>query len=85
MKMPGLWLVGTEIFKWDIKRHSHTGTRRNDGQRRSYQGGVSAQGHRHTSPSNVRQNGAQQRQHTSTTRNYRYRYQDQQRLHDQYV
>ena len=76
MKMPGLWPVGTEVYKWDINRSSYSGNRRNH-----TRGSVSAHGQSHQSPGNDRQNDAQRRQNTSATSGYRRRYP---RLRDQF-
>ena len=84
MKMTGLWPVGTEIYKWDVNRSNYSGTRRNNGSGRNYQGRFSGNRNRNNSSANAR-SGAQQGQYSQGTSGYRYRYADQQRLHDQHL
>ena len=84
MKMPGLWPVGTEIYKWDVNRKSSSGSHRNNGSGRSYQGRFSARRYGHNASANAR-SGAQQGHYSQGPRGYRYRYPDQQRLHDQHL
>ena len=84
MKMTGLWPVGTEIYKWDVSRSNYSGTRRNNGSGRNYQGRFSGHRKRNNSSANAR-SGAQQGQYSQGTSGYRYRYADQQRLHDQHL
>ena len=85
MKMPGLWPVGTEIYKWDVNRRGYAGNRRNTGYGSNYQGSISRNGQRHHYQANRSNRGTQQRQFSQATRDYRYRSPDQQPLHDQYV
>ena len=84
MKMTGLWPVGTEICKWDVNRSNYSGNRRNNGSGRNYQGGFSGHRNLNNSSANSR-SGAQQGQYSQGTSGYRYRYADQQRLHDQHL
>ena len=84
--MPGLWPRGTAIYKWDHNRSGYFGNRRISGPDRNNRGSVSAQGQRQQYSVNSGQNGSQSHyQQRHTEREYRYRFPDQQRLHDQYT
>ena len=86
LKMPGLWPKGTEIYKWVENRDGHFGTRRNGNGRHNFRGGFSARGQYHQTTTNVPQNRPQgQVQPKPVANNFRYKYRDQQSLHDQYV
>ena len=86
MKMPRLWPMGTEIYKWVENREGHFGTRRNGNGRNNSRGSFSAQGQYHQTTTHVAQNHPQgQGQHRPGAMNFIYKYPDQQRLHDQYV
>ena len=86
IKSPSLWPFGTAVYKWDANRSTHHGNHRSSGTGRNQTGSVSAQGNGHRSSVNPRQNSSQ---HQNNQRPYnggfRYRYPDQQRLHDQHV
>ena len=84
--MPGLWPKGTSIYRWIPNRGGYSGNRRNNGTDRNYQGRGNAQGQGHRSPAFQGRNITQEQgQYRPAERDYRYRYPDQQRLHDQYV
>ena len=86
MKMPGLWPMGTEIYKWVENREGLFGTRRNGNGRNNSRGGFSARGQYHQTATHVAQNHPQgQGQHRPGAGNFSYKYHDQQRLHAQYV
>ena len=79
IKSPSLWPYGTAIYRWDANRRSI-------GNGRNQPGSVSAQGNGHPSSVNPRQNSSQyQNKQRPYNGGYKYRFPDQQRLHDQYV
>ena len=51
LKMPGLWPMGTEIYKWVENRDGYIGTRHNGNGRNNYRGGFSARGQNHQTTS----------------------------------
>ena len=86
MKMPGIWPKGTAIYKWDANRSTYHGNQHNNRTGRNQQGSVSAQGNGNGSSVTPRQNSSQyQNNQRPNNGGFRYKYPDQQRLHDQYV
>ena len=77
LRMPGLWPRGTRIYKWNSKARVGRVNNHMTGNLTHH----SARGSRRSS-----QHGSshRQRHQNNTANNYRYRYPDQQRLHDQH-
>ena len=77
LRMPGLWPRGTRIFKWNSKGRVGRVSNHSSG----------AQNYHSTHGSQRRHNRSSYRQdqRNNSARNYRYRYPDQQRLHNQHV
>ena len=86
LKMPGIWPIGTAVYKWDANRNTYAGNRRYNGTGRNQPGSVSVQGYRHRSAELPSQSSSHsQNNQRPYNRGYNYRYPDQQLLHDQYV
>ena len=77
LRMPGLWPRGTRIFKWNSKGRGGRVGNQASGRQNHHS--------THGRQRNHNRSSYRQDQRNNSANNYRFRYPDQQRLHDQHV